>query len=99
MLIQGKRKDSTKIRDSPDNRSPVTLASGKGEGPRETAGRSSRPKQEGEKEKQEKSEGCMSALRTQNRAFEGANMHKSTFHYEDNPRRRGEKTDEKEDED
>lgn len=33
----------------------------------------------------------MSALRTQNRAFEGANMHKSTFHYEDNPKRRGEK--------
>lgn len=30
---------------SPDKRSPVTLASGKGEGPRETAGRSFRPKQ------------------------------------------------------
>lgn len=30
---------------SPDKRSPVTLVSGKGEGPRETAGRSSRPEQ------------------------------------------------------
>ncbi len=37
---------------SPDKRSPVTLASGKGEGPRETAGRSFTPKQEEEVEKE-----------------------------------------------
>jgi len=39
------RFSETSLRYSPDKRSPVTLASGKGEGPRDTAGRSSRPSQ------------------------------------------------------
>lgn len=55
--------------------------------------------QEDEEKMRAKSEGCMSTRTTQIRAFEGANMHKSTFHYVDNPRRSGAKTDGKEDED
>lgn len=48
IIIHGKRQNMLYLErqaDSPDKRSPVTLASGKGEGPRETAGRSFTPKQ------------------------------------------------------